>query len=120
MSVHHCLCSCFCSGEVGESRSGAAEQTPPHGQESGPEPVPVPGLVCAQPGVQCDVLHPGAAGRLNQPAQRPLDPERLRRPAAQPHLLVRKAKLRDLFTLRQHKYDAVILFFNHPDEFFFL
>lgn len=75
-------------GEVGEPRLGAAQQAPPHGEEPRPEPLPVPGLLRAQPGVQRHVLHPGAAGRVHQPAQRPLDAPGLRRPVAQPHILV--------------------------------
>ena len=77
------------AGEVGEPRPGAAQPAAAHGEEPHPEPLPLPGLLCAQPGVQRHVLHPGAAGRLHQPPQRPLDPPRLRSPAAQPHLLVR-------------------------------
>ena len=62
------------AGEVGEPRPGATEQAAAHGTQSGAEPLPVPGLVRAQLGVQRHVLHPGASGCLHQPAQRPLDP----------------------------------------------
>lgn len=79
---------CCGPGQVSEPRPGAAQQAPPHGQEPRPEPLPVPGLVRAQPGVQCHVLHPGASCGLHQPPERPLDPPGLRSAAPKPHLLV--------------------------------
>lgn len=56
------------AGEVSEPRSGAVKSAASHGAQSGAEPLPVPGLVRAQSGVQCHVLHPGAPGRLHQSA----------------------------------------------------
>lgn len=78
----------ICVGEICQSRLGAAQQAPPHGQKPCPEPLSLPGLLRAQPGVQRHVLHPGTASSIHQPAQWPLDPQGLRCPAAQSHILV--------------------------------
>lgn len=63
------LCGVVCPGEVSKPRPRAAQQASPHGEKPRPEPLPVPGLICAQPGLQCHVLHPGAPGCLHQPTQ---------------------------------------------------
>lgn len=75
-------------GEIREPRPGAAEPAAAPGAEPDPEPLPVPGLLRLQPHGQRPLLRPGAAGRLHQPPERPLDAARLRRDAARPHLLV--------------------------------